>query len=214
MHRPPLVDSRMDDKLRDTVVPSPLRYGFRNPVDFYSVVCTTVVCLLQRVRPPAILWGVALRAVDAVKSFTLWARSHVVDKGLERISPTVADTNADSAVVLVRNMGFAVAACQHGFPAFALPVHVYTAVGVPSGFSRCAFLLNGKASAGRNLPAPHLAGLCRFFAAARTRKKPHRLPGRRFPGAEFGGQPPEDLPGDIQMSRHFCTAFRFVHIIY
>jgi hypothetical protein len=73
--------------------------------------------LLSLGGPSAIFRGIRTASINAVYAvLSAWARSHVCQKVLERVTPTVANGNAAPAIVLVSGMIWIIAAVFHASP--------------------------------------------------------------------------------------------------
>src|SRR5690348_4544857 len=80
----------------------------------------SIVGLLLRRGPSAILWRIVPVIVDAVDASTWRSHAHVTDKVLEH-HPAVAHADAAPSVVLERWMFFVIAALLHLLPCAILP---------------------------------------------------------------------------------------------
>ncbi len=73
--------------------------------------------LLARARPAAVLWGIALVVVDAIKGILRRGTGpHVFGKRLERISPFQAHRNTATSIPAVGNMLGIAATLNHSLP--------------------------------------------------------------------------------------------------
>lgn len=79
----------------------PLARGVRGIAEAYQAICSTVVGLLNKRGPTAIMLGVRAIYVDSVQRVALWARSRVAQKGLEVCDPLIGHRNSTATVVRV-----------------------------------------------------------------------------------------------------------------
>ncbi len=149
--------------------------------------------------PFAIRRFVVAVVVDAVKRMTRgWAWTHIVIERLERLAPTLADSNSSASIARINVPAGILATLFHGFPGvvFRCAIHAVRGVGRPVP-------LGAVTTAGDDGPSPQQDARDGFFSAAVASANPLR--GIRFGDSGESNQAAKPLICEIDDRwRHAC----------
>lgn len=150
---------------------APLRNREPLSIKFNETVGSHVICLLFGCSPLAVLWKISQVVVDTVYAiFWAWPWTHIVNKILETILPTLAYDDASTAIKMIPISGGILAAINHCRPAMKFS---YMAKSV--SFTSFCDLLAMQATATRSVAASHAIQPDLYYSAAIAAKKPKRL---------------------------------------
>lgn len=113
-NRPAVAKARPDSVRSQSRYFGPFDDGSPFSHVFQKVVLTGIAKLLPQCRPSAILGGIGAIVINSVEAMPGGPLSHVGQKVWETGTPTVANPNAASAVVVVLRRCGSIAASQHG----------------------------------------------------------------------------------------------------
>ena len=114
---PASAHSAFDGNGADAVLPSPIASGFSDAVDGKHDNIFPIVVLLDIISPSAILREIPKRVINPVdRRFVRWTDTHIVDKCLNRVKPSIADGNASPAILMVTSISRLVASRYHSLP--------------------------------------------------------------------------------------------------
>lgn len=97
----PMRHATMYRRRSNALLPRPLRQRLRDAVDGDPAIRSRVVVLLGVCAPCAVIGRVRAVVVQAVQRLSIWATSHVCEKGIERVTPPFAHGDASGSVPLI-----------------------------------------------------------------------------------------------------------------
>lgn len=179
---PAAIESSPHDRIANAEMARPLSDGPGFPVYFDKDVGPSVIGLIFSGRPPAIVFRVTARIVDAINCAAVRAWPHVSHELLERF-PGRRNGYASAAISGVRRMGGVSASRPHVLPCLLLAWVRGAAKFTPLRPPGCSALFAGKAAARARAAFFQLPCRDSLFAAALTFAAPSGTSGSVIFGA-------------------------------
>lgn len=157
----------------------------------------SIVGLLRRGCPPAIFLGIARIAIITFQHQAFRAAAHVLDKVRKAMSPSVANFNSASAILMVAFVFFVFAAGNHASPNIVFGPSVATSGSTMSEASASRTLQFSKNAAATFDARSQIASINFGCVATIAFAEPSGMPLSLIEGASGYDKSPKSLANDV-----------------